>query len=205
VVAVTSDRGKPGGFTLIEILVSIAILAVLASLIFPVFASARSAARQAGCTNQLRQIAMATMMYRSDFGELPPHLSSLHPTYVPDPIIFLCPEDTFEGKHDGGDYLEGDAHVSSGVSYTYIPNWKYAWELGWWQRPPHYGPGKWEDSTPLAMCHWHWAKGRPWRKDLDVRSWGTSPKGRVLLLGLAGSVHKIRAETPVDTFSPGCR
>jgi prepilin-type N-terminal cleavage/methylation domain-containing protein len=193
---------KPGGFTLIEILVAVAIMGVLTAMTFPALLGARAMAKQGSCANKLRQIAMAMAMYRDDFGELAPHLSSLHPTYVTSPSLFLCPQDPVEGRHDGGDYLEGDAYLPTGVSYTYVPNWKYAWELGWWRQPPRYGPGKWEDSTPLAMCHWHWAKGREWRRDLDVRSWGDEPKGWVLLLAAGGSVHKIRAETPADEFSP---
>jgi prepilin-type N-terminal cleavage/methylation domain-containing protein len=193
---------KSGGFTLIEILVVIAIIAILTAFVFPVFSSARESARQAGCTNNLRQIAIAMAMYRDDHGELAPHLSSLYPTYITNVDLFLCPDDPVHGKHDGGDYLEGDAYLPSGVSYTYMPNWKYAWQLGWWRRPPRYGRGKWEDSTPLAMCHWHWAKGREWKKDLDVRWWGTEPKGWVLLLAAGGSVHKVRAETREEDFAP---
>jgi hypothetical protein len=145
---------------------------------------------------------MAAAMYRDDHGELPPHISSLYPAYVTSSRLFLCPDDPVDGKHDGGDYLEGDAYLPTGVSYTYVPNWKYAWELGWWHRPPRYGCGRWEDSTPLAMCHWHWAKGRTWDKDLDIRSWGATPEGWVIVLAAGGSVRKIRAESPVGEFSP---
>jgi prepilin-type N-terminal cleavage/methylation domain-containing protein len=193
---------KLGAFTLLEILVAIAIIVILTALLFPALVGARATAREANCANRLRQIAIAMVMYRDDFGELAPHLSSLHPVYVSDASLFVCPEDPDEGKHDGDDYLEGDLYLPSGVSYTYIPNWKYAWRYGWWNRPPSYGPGKWEDATPLAMCHWHWAKGRRWRKDLDVSSWGADPKGWVLVSALDGSVHKIRAEAPVSEFSP---
>ncbi len=197
-----ASPSRPGGFTLTEILVASAIMVTLMALTFPALLGARTMAKQASCANQLRQIAMAMSMYRGDFGGLAPHLSTLYPTYVTDPRLFLCPEDPADGRHDGGDYLEGDAYLPTGVSYTYIPNWKYAWELRWWHRPPRYGPGKWEDATPLAMCHWHWAKGRRWRKDLDVQSWGAEPQGWVLLLAAGGSVHKIRAESPVAEFSP---
>ncbi|UCC67183.1 MAG: DUF1559 domain-containing protein [Armatimonadota bacterium] len=192
------------GFTLIEILVVMAIIAILVALIFPVFTKARAAARQASCMSNLRQIGMAMLMYRNDSGELAPHLSSLHPTYIPSPEILICPDDPAEGCRDGDDYMEGDLYLSSGVSYTYIPNWKYAATLSWWRPRPRYGPGKWEDSTPLAMCHWHWAAGKEWRKELQIPSWGTDPKGWVLVLAAGGSVHKVRAEIPADEFSPDC-
>jgi prepilin-type N-terminal cleavage/methylation domain-containing protein len=197
-----TKTGKPFGFTLIETLVVIAIITTLAALILTAFFTVRSAARRAACTGSLRQIGLAMSMYRADFGQFPPHLSSLHPTYVPDPRIFLCSADPYEGQHDGGDYMEGNLYLPSGVSYTYIPNWKYAYELGWWNCPPRYGDGKWKDLTPLAMCHWHWARGRKWIKDLDQASWGEEPKGWVLVLAAGGSVHRVRAEASVTEFSP---
>jgi prepilin-type N-terminal cleavage/methylation domain-containing protein/prepilin-type processing-associated H-X9-DG protein len=54
------------GFTLIELLVVIAIIAILAAILFPVFARAREKARQASCSSNLRQIALAGLMYQSD-------------------------------------------------------------------------------------------------------------------------------------------
>jgi prepilin-type N-terminal cleavage/methylation domain-containing protein/prepilin-type processing-associated H-X9-DG protein len=54
------------GFTLIELLVVIAIIAILAAILFPVFAKARDKARQASCQSNLKQLALAVMMYNSD-------------------------------------------------------------------------------------------------------------------------------------------
>jgi prepilin-type N-terminal cleavage/methylation domain-containing protein/prepilin-type processing-associated H-X9-DG protein len=60
------------GFTLIELLVVIAIIAILAAILFPVFAKAREKARQAACSSNLRQIALATIMYTQDWdGDYP--------------------------------------------------------------------------------------------------------------------------------------
>lgn len=58
------------GFTLIELLVVIAIIAILAAILFPVFAKAREKARQASCLSNLKQIALAATMYRSDYDEI---------------------------------------------------------------------------------------------------------------------------------------
>ena len=55
------------GFTLIELLVVIAIIAILAAILFPVFARAREKARQASCQSNLKQIALSTKMYMSDY------------------------------------------------------------------------------------------------------------------------------------------
>lgn len=57
------------GFTLIELLVVIAIIAILAAILFPVFARAREKARQASCSSNLKQIALANLMYAQDYDE----------------------------------------------------------------------------------------------------------------------------------------
>lgn len=54
------------GFTLIELLVVLAILSIIAAILFPVFARARERARQATCASNLRQIGLATMQYVGD-------------------------------------------------------------------------------------------------------------------------------------------
>ena len=60
------------GFTLIELLVVIAIIAILASILFPVFSRAREKARQASCASNLKQIALAAIMYSQDYDETYP-------------------------------------------------------------------------------------------------------------------------------------
>jgi len=60
---------KRRGFTLIELLVVIAIIAILAAILFPVFARAREKARQASCQSNLKQTALAWLMYAQDYDE----------------------------------------------------------------------------------------------------------------------------------------
>ncbi len=61
-----------GGFTLIELLTVIAIIAVLAAILFPVFARAREKGRQAACLSNLRQIGLAVIEYEQDYDDLLP-------------------------------------------------------------------------------------------------------------------------------------
>ena len=57
------------GFTLIDLLVVVAIISLLAAILFPVFARARENARRASCMSNLKQIGLGFMMYVQDYDE----------------------------------------------------------------------------------------------------------------------------------------
>jgi len=59
-------------FTLIELLLVVAIIAILISLLLPAVNSAREAARKTRCINRLRQIGIATANYESSQRRFPP-------------------------------------------------------------------------------------------------------------------------------------
>lgn len=59
-------------FTLIELLVVITIIAILAAILFPVFAQAREKARQTACLSNCKQMGTAAMMYAQDYDEILP-------------------------------------------------------------------------------------------------------------------------------------
>lgn len=59
-------------FTLIELLVVIAIIAILAAILFPVFSQAKSSAKQQVNQSNLKQIALAGLMYAGDNDDMLP-------------------------------------------------------------------------------------------------------------------------------------
>ena len=79
------------GFTLIELLVVMAIIGILAAILFPVFAQARKAAQRTTCLNNQRQIATAVVIYAHDHdGHFPGQNWKADITLAPQ--VFNCPE-----------------------------------------------------------------------------------------------------------------
>lgn len=66
-------------FTLVELLIVIAIIAVLAAIIFPVLSSARERANRTGCANNVRQINTGVLMYAHDNADTLPELPDPDP------------------------------------------------------------------------------------------------------------------------------
>lgn len=116
------------GFTLVELLVVMAIIAMLAGLLFPALVRAREQARRAACSGNMRQIGIGIGIYADDFaGCYPPAnhwmapgadkpgmlTAAVYPRYFDELTIFRCPGDTQTHGPDAGD-------ASLGQSYPYM-------------------------------------------------------------------------------------
>lgn len=95
----SARRTRTKGFTLVEILVVMAIVGVLASVLFSVFARVREKGRSAVCQSNLHQIYLAMQQYVQDNdGRYPHHLDvnnswwshKLFP-YIKNVEVFRCP------------------------------------------------------------------------------------------------------------------
>lgn len=73
----------PSAFTLVELLLVIAIVGLLVGLLLPAVQAAREAARRASCTNNLRQMGLGLHNYHQAMGCFPPggieHRSMINP------------------------------------------------------------------------------------------------------------------------------
>jgi prepilin-type N-terminal cleavage/methylation domain-containing protein len=116
---------KQGGFTLIELMVVVLIIAILVAIAVPVFSSARESAWRRTCQSNLRTIDGAVQTYYASFDALPPGFSSAAGVTVngSHPLVaggFLkrapeCPKYVSAGNANGFYKLVGDITNPQGI------------------------------------------------------------------------------------------
>ncbi len=135
---------KSRGFSLVELLTVIAIIAMLAAIIFPVMSSVKAKARQSSCISQLHELAMRADMYKKDNGRYPLTLGpQFRPTeafnlikagstgpagedpglfvrgYIDNFRMFHCPSDISDNMVNGVTYGYDASNVNTVNAYTF--------------------------------------------------------------------------------------
>jgi len=108
---------RPTGFSLIELLVVISIIAILASMLLPAIGLVRQAAQTAGCATNQRQIAMAVVAYAGEQNGVLPYSFGPVPS-APSSNVFYYHTERL------GQYLEIESPGSGAIS-----GFKGAWKV----------------------------------------------------------------------------
>jgi prepilin-type N-terminal cleavage/methylation domain-containing protein/prepilin-type processing-associated H-X9-DG protein len=118
----TPKKWSKTGFTLTELLVSMAILTTLAALLLPAISAARSAGRRAVGINSLRQLGLALQLYAYDFEGFLPHEDGKYPTGIDHPSWFEAVT-PYIGNINRSDVKQCPAYNHTGspspIYYTY--------------------------------------------------------------------------------------
>lgn len=104
----TSDpRIHPPGFTLVELLVVMAVISIIAALAVPLYSRSVQTSRSVACVSNLRQLGVALSGYLGDHSMRMPVLQAGRSStsvnvpvidntlnvYAPTPAVFACPAD----------------------------------------------------------------------------------------------------------------
>ncbi len=169
------------GFTLVEVLVVVSILALLSALLFPAFGRSRENARRAHCSSNLRQIGLAIALYRDDSDGINPRYR-LCPDREDDPTCaavyppttYTGPRETWWAPFDNSvapdavpDPSTMASHVKSGFLQPYVKNHQIfrcptqpQWQVGYAMSAIGTGPmGKRESQITNSAALFVWDHG----------------------------------------------
>ena len=132
-----SHTSRNKAFTLVEIMVVLAIIGILAALLFPAFGRMQEQAAQANCSTNLKQISVAILQYYQDEKAYPQSLTMLMPVSADNPggagfinsfDVGKCPDDESDAasRHSYGQY--GTSPAASLVPGTPpVDGGQYVW------------------------------------------------------------------------------
>lgn len=185
------------GFTLVELLTVIALIALLAALLLPVVVNSRKRAQIGQCISQLHQIGQAIQMYRSDHDQFLPEKLVETRSYIKSDSLFICPADPLKGRGLIGlaegiptrywTILEELSHAARGVN-TSDPDVRAAQIL--MEQDPNHG---------IAVCFLHGEKEKEADSEDPILG---DYMGLMLRLRLDASVQSIHIDW-VCTSSDG--
>ena len=132
---------KKKNFTLLELLITIGIIAILASILLPVLAKARTKGESASCIGNLRQLGMAVIQYAGDHDDIVVPIDNNNSDVFPWTAALMG---TNSVSATQGAYLSLPlfrcVSVRTAVDMTGTLTSGEAWsKRGWWSRSPHYG------------------------------------------------------------------
>ena len=145
------------GFSLLELLTVVAIIAILAAILFPIMRAAKDRAKRTGCITNMHEIGIALSEYKLDYNRYPTCLlglyevgktmdnctSSLFPEYVRSIDRFTCPSQGHGENNNPVSVTVIDA-AGNPVTVQYYFGDSYDWT----------SPTGMEDAIPTYMRMW---------------------------------------------------
>ncbi len=166
--------GLKSGFTLVEMLVVISIIAVLVAILFPVFKTARNKATMTQCSAKLVQLVTQLKAYRADHGKYPPSpiysatetmyiggFSALYPDFIDSWDALVCPGDRridhMKAEAKDRRYSSYNGDVTDPATSWALANVTY--------NGNGYDADGWELATPevTTLPTWLSSEGRGWK------------------------------------------
>jgi prepilin-type N-terminal cleavage/methylation domain-containing protein len=125
---------RPRGFTIVELLIVIAIISFIAALLLPALSGAKNKGKGADCISRLKQIGVGLRLWANDNDDAFPwavevikggSMGSIDWTdnfraaanELSTPKILVCPSDTERTAGDKWSTLDGDRHISFFLGY----------------------------------------------------------------------------------------